>query len=295
MSISKSVPFSPKVIPAGALGAAFKAALDVTGAVGDSQAIEATISRKLADGSEEVRERVPLRDLDPIVDLTEPNLRIRASAGPSGPDSWHYLGVYGGSPGSASFHVQTPTAGVGQSMIEAFMAAAGLEPYVPPTAPAEPEQGGASPTDLGSATEAPRPPAEVGTRRLRAFISYRFGHADNETAANLVQRFLELENVEVLTGRSYEPRPIHEKVLDRLSGVDFLVLLIGFDGESMWTRDEIATARAGGVAVVPIVTEGSTFEPGLFGNLEYITVVSGHVADAFLPLLEAMIYLRRRS
>ena len=77
--------------------------------------------------------------------------------------------------------------------------------------------------------------------------------------------------------------------------MDFLVLLIGQDGESPWTRDEIATARATGVPVIPIVSEGSSFEPGLFGDLEYITIMVGHVGDAFLPLMEAITYIRRRS
>ena len=80
--------------------------------------------------------------------------------------------------------------------------------------------------------------------------------------------YQKLENVEVLTGRSYEPRPVHEKVADRLAGLDLLVLIVGVDGESEWGRDEISTARARGAAVIPIVTEGSKFEAGLFGDLE---------------------------
>jgi 1-acyl-sn-glycerol-3-phosphate acyltransferase len=76
--------------------------------------------------------------------------------------------------------------------------------------------------------------------------------------------------------------------------VDFLVLLIALDGESPWTRDEISTARNLGALVVPIVIDGATFAPGLFGDLEYITVAPGHVGDAFIPLLEALTYIRRR-
>lgn len=286
----------PKVIPAGTLGSAIEAAIAASGAAVDPEGLTVNVTQTLADGSKESRPGLLLSEIDSIVDLGERGLAVSVSAGPSGPD-WHYLGVHGGDVGRAALHVQTPTAGIGQAMIDAFMMAAGLEPYVLPVPEPEPEQFPSYPAlapDAAADTIQAQQSAP-GRRRLRAFMSYRFGQPGNETSANLVQRFLELEDVEVLTGRSYEPRPLHEKVSDRLSGIDFLVLLIGTDGESMWTRDEIATARAARVAVVPIVAEGSTLEPGLFGDLEYITVAPDHVADAFIPLLEAIIYLRRRS
>jgi len=63
----------------------------------------------------------------------------------------------------------------------------------------------------------------------------------------------------------------------------------------MWTRDEIGTARAAGAVVIPIVAEGAEFARGLFGDLEYISFAPDHIADSFIPLLEAVIYVRRRS
>ncbi|HEV8480694.1 MAG TPA: hypothetical protein VGR66_07845 [Candidatus Eisenbacteria bacterium] len=52
---------------------------------------------------------------------------------------------------------------------------------------------------------------------LRCFFSYRFASED-ESMASDVLRFLSLQRVEVVTGRSYEPRRV-EHVLDRAKGI----------------------------------------------------------------------------
>ena len=297
MSISKTVAFVPLVLPAGRLGAAINAAIEATGLVEPGKFDRVSVHRKLADGSEEELPSVPLAEIDSICNLSEDGLSISASAGASGP-TWHYLGVHGGKP--ARIHTNTPTAGVGEQMIQALMATAGLAPYVDPPEPdwLTAVRAAASPDDSSASDPRSKPPmgspSAGSDRRLRAFISYRFGSPENEAAVGVIQRFLELENVEVLTGRSYEPRPLREKVADRLAGLDLLVLLVGLDGESAWGRDEISTARALGAVVIPIVTDGAKFDAGLFGDLEYITVAPAHIGDAMLPLLEALTYLRRR-
>ena len=129
---------------------------------------------------------------------------------------------------------------------------------------------------------------------LRCFLSYRFAPETEILSLNL-QRFLALLDVEVVTGTSYEPRRISDKVVDRLAGpLDFLILLISKGGESLWTRDEIATANQRGLAIIPIVESGAEFEPGIFGDIETIPFETGHIGDAFLKLLEAINFLRRQ-
>ena len=130
-------------------------------------------------------------------------------------------------------------------------------------------------------------------RSLRCFLSYRLEDAPSDRAATEVERFLSLLEVEVVTGRGYEPRSIRDKVDERLDGLDLAVLLVSSNGESFWTRDEITTARARGVYVIPIVGEGHDFFPGLFGDHEYIRYATDHVGDAFLKLLEGVLYVRR--
>jgi hypothetical protein len=294
MPISKSVDFEPKVLPAGRMATAFRAAFAATGLDASAEAKPVSLTRRLPDGSDESTS-VSFDGLDSICDLREEKLSLSASVGGPGPN-WHYLAVFGGRPGYANINARTPVAGVGQAMIDTFLATAGLSPLIQDAAkhaeaPAEPAHEPATesvPEERSTSTRLGRDP------RLHAFVSYRFGVPANEASAATVQRFLELLNVEVTTGKSYEPRPIHEKVGDRLVGLDLLVLVIGVDGESPWTRDEIATARALGAAVVPIVVQGAAFEPGLFGDLEYISVDPDHIGDGFLSLLEAVVYLRRR-
>jgi hypothetical protein len=133
------------------------------------------------------------------------------------------------------------------------------------------------------------------TSRLRCFLSYRFT-ATNEIPALRINQFLTLLNVEVLSGSSYEPRQVSEKVLSKLKQpLDFIVLLITADGESMWTRDEIGAALHRGIALVPLVEVGATLQPGLLADIEYVEFAPGHVGDGFLKLLEAVCFIREQK
>jgi hypothetical protein len=133
------------------------------------------------------------------------------------------------------------------------------------------------------------------SRRLRCFLSYRFTES-NEIVALKIQQFLTLVNVEVLSGATYEPRQVSEKVLSRLrEPLDLIILLITSNGESMWTRDEIGAAIHRGIALVPLVEKGAKFEPGLFADIEYVEFAAGHVGDAFLKLLQAVHFVREQK
>jgi hypothetical protein len=69
--------------------------------------------------------------------------------------------------------------------------------------------------------------------------------------------------IEVITGDTYEPRSISQKVMDRLEDeLDF----IGGDGESPWTPDEIATAKHRKIPLVPIVQDGVRFDSGIINT-----------------------------
>jgi hypothetical protein len=133
------------------------------------------------------------------------------------------------------------------------------------------------------------------TSRLRCFLSYRFTPA-NEIPALRINQFLTLLNVEVLSGSTYEPRQVSEKVLSKLKQpLDFIVLLITAEGESMWTRDEIGAALHRGIALVPLVEVGATLQPGLLADIEYVEFAPGHVGDGFLKLLEAVRFIREQK
>lgn len=126
---------------------------------------------------------------------------------------------------------------------------------------------------------------------LRCFLSFRFTEADSAVAREL-ERFLSLHAVEVVTGQSYEPRRVEDKVRSRLSGIDFVVYLLTGTGGSGWVRDEISEARASGVPVIPLVENEAAFEQGLFGNIEHIPFKEGHIGDVWIGLTEAMAFIR---
>lgn len=129
-------------------------------------------------------------------------------------------------------------------------------------------------------------------RGLRCFLSYRFNET-TELETIRIKQFLNLLGVEVLTGSSYEPRQVTAKVLSRLKEpLDFVVVLVSEGGESMWTRDEIGRAIHTGIALVPIVNTKANLAPGMFGDIEYIPYVDGHIGDSFLKLLEAVTFVR---
>jgi hypothetical protein len=281
MAISRTQLFTPAVLPAGRLASGIRAAFV---AAGQEQPNKFGVTEQLKDGSRS-DSTLDVAGMDRFVDLTSPQFDVRASNTDASPLKWHYLAVSGGPPGDASIHVQAPDGAQTEALITGFLSAVGLAPYAPPTpvAPAEPEPA-ESPPSL------PPPEARV---RLRAFMSYRFGKPASDEVAPYIQRLLELLDIDVITGRSYEPRPLSAKVADRLVGLDLLVLIVGADGESAWTRDEIAAARAGGTPVVPLVAAGATFERGLFGDLEYIPFDPAHPGDVAIPLIEAVQYVRR--
>jgi hypothetical protein len=127
------------------------------------------------------------------------------------------------------------------------------------------------------------------------FISYRFDELSQRYVKEL-SRFLELSDAIVIDGSSYEPRKISEKVMDRLSGrVDLLIYLITANGESAWTRDEMALSLGRGVRIVPVVENGSELKSGLLGDWEYIRFTENHICESFIKVLEALKFIEKEK
>lgn len=132
-------------------------------------------------------------------------------------------------------------------------------------------------------------------KQLTCFLSYRFNSRSKAVALELM-RFLELLEVHVVSGAGYEPRRVDEKVIARLEQpLDFLIYLITKDGESTWTRDELAYSLAKGYAVVLLVESGAEIGKGLLGNWEYLEFESDHISDTFVGILEAIRYIKQEK
>lgn len=130
--------------------------------------------------------------------------------------------------------------------------------------------------------------------RLRCFLSFQFSGASIAYGAQ-VRHFLELLDVDVVTGEDYEPRPVEEKVRARLEGeFDFLLVIEPAERTSLWTRDELARSQwRDRVRPILLVEHGATFQPGIYGNIERIEFAPGHVGDAFIKILLGIRFVRR--
>ncbi len=132
-------------------------------------------------------------------------------------------------------------------------------------------------------------------KQLSCFLSYRFNSRSKALALEL-SRFLELLGVTVITGAGYEPRRVDQKVITRLEQpLDFLIYLITADGESIWTRDELAFSLAKGYALVLLVESGTKIEKGLLGDWEYLEFEGNHIGDSFVGILEALHFIEREK
>ena len=130
---------------------------------------------------------------------------------------------------------------------------------------------------------------------LRCFLSYRFAD-ESRQYSNEVRQFLELNGIEVVSGDRFEPRSISEKISGILaSDLDFGILIVTKEGESMWTRDEVNQLWSEEKFVIVLVEEGASFKPGLQGDIEWIQFLEGHVSDTFIKILEGISYIREKT
>jgi len=289
-NLSKLQEFSTRVFVAGELATALRAVVDRY-AVAPGE-VTFGLKQRLPDGSSSYRSNVPLRELEIICDIAGVSIDTSFDAGENRRVLLSLDAAVGDE--NLTIHVSSDTASLVNDVLTTLQAALALE--VAETAMERLQKivhsRRASLLDLADRIDALELAVFSPARRLRCFLSYRFAPEDELLALRL-QQFLSLVDVEVLTGASYEPRTIQEKVLSRLrEDLDFVVLLITASGESMWTRDEIATALHRGIAVVPLVESGATFQQGLFGNVEFVEFAAGHIADAFVKLLEAIRFIR---
>jgi hypothetical protein len=292
MGSIKAIYYASRVFQVGQFAGAIESLLMRLGASPD--ATHFTLSEMLIDGTGLDRD-VTLRELDSICDLSKQ--RIDAFIHP--PESMPAIHFEPTPDGMLRVLVNAPTTKLLADVHTMLSELLGLEPL--------PNQNRSPIIQMVNAIitrrlgptlkrlDAIEQTMSANSGRLHCFLSYRFNDT-NELLALRVQQFLNLLDVEVVTGTTYEPRKVSEKVLSKLhEPLDFIVLLITGDGESMWTRDEIAAAIHRGIPLVPLIEKGATLQQGLFGDNEYVQFEAGHVGDAFLKLLQAVRFVRQRK
>jgi hypothetical protein len=144
-----------------------------------------------------------------------------------------------------------------ESVIEYF----GLKPDVPPVL-------------------SPKPPRT-------AFIGHRFDSSGVDFA-DKVARFLELLGFRVVTGRSFSPKSISEKVRAMVDAQHLLFIILTPGSDDTWLIQESIFGDIKGKPIFILKENSAIFKPGLFADMEYIPFNSSNIETCFIPILEGL-------
>lgn len=294
MSAKRDRSYKPKVFPAGRLT---RCLAEVANSLfGQECSYSVSLTETLPDGAERTRRSEDGSVAEALCDLRAQKTSLAASFGPKaggrlGQDSRVYLRAASAGHLDANFQAET-IEGV-NFLAEIFERTLELE------VGQSPKERGASQPNIWDAIDALTrrvEELEASVTRgspLTAFVSFRFDERGLKYGAQ-VMAFLERLGLRVISGESYEPKSVSGKVRSRLAGVDIVVVIHAGENSS-WLRDEMARAQLPGVYPIPMVEEGTRFEGGIFGDLEYIPFTADHVGDGFLRLLEGVQYVEREK
>lgn len=129
-----------------------------------------------------------------------------------------------------------------------------------------------------------KPPIE--TLKKTVFIAYHFDEI-GQYCANQLSLFLGHLGFNVLTGRSFSPQSIKDKVKERMSKQD-IVLVIHTDGnDNTWiTQETILGAMKKPLIILKQKT--AEFKPGILADFEYIEFENNDIQKVFIPLIEGL-------
>lgn len=121
----------------------------------------------------------------------------------------------------------------------------------------------------------------------KCFVSFRFNDHSKALAFEL-KEFMELVNIEFVSGLGFEPRSVSEKVIDRLNEkIDVFIVIQSSLGDSAWLNQEIGIARARNLPIIVLQEENSDTNPGILGDIEYIPFPENTISKAFVSILQA--------
>ncbi|MGB2986273.1 MAG: hypothetical protein WBE26_10350 [Phycisphaerae bacterium] len=129
--------------------------------------------------------------------------------------------------------------------------------------------------------------ASPATLDRTAFIAHRFD-AQGEQFADRLARFLGLLGFDVKTGRDFSPQGVGDKVKKRLrtQAVVFVILTPGDD--ATWLTQESVLGHAENKPLFVLRDRQTDFNPGIFGDLEYIPFTAPHIEGSFVAILEGL-------
>jgi hypothetical protein len=132
-------------------------------------------------------------------------------------------------------------------------------------------------------------------KEVNCFLSFRFDDHSKSLAFEL-KEFLELCNINIISGLGYEPRSVSEKVLNRLTQkIDLFILLNSLSGDSAWINQEIGVAKSKHIPIVVLNEEGADEKSSLLGDNEYIIFPQNIITKSFIGILQALKYLKSNN
>ena len=286
MSVSLNRYYNNQSFEPGKIASAFRDVLSSFGLNESEISIKA--SYRILDEGEESR-KISLDEIGSICELRDRPKSL--STGLGMPSNFHFL-ILSRVGDLLSLNIEAPTAEKANKLIKDIEKELALNRVYPNIGEGDHTE------EIGDLSKHPseledKLQAENGA--LSCFLSYRFNDRSTNYASELM-KFLDLVGVKVATGAAYEPRSVSDKVLSHLEKpIDFVIYIIAKEGESTWLRDEIAVSQGKGYHIIPLVEEGSNFESGILGDLEYIPFSSSHISDTFIRILEAIRFINKRK
>jgi hypothetical protein len=123
--------------------------------------------------------------------------------------------------------------------------------------------------------------------RKTGFIAHRFDKHGTECAERLT-RFLELLGFAIVTGRTFSPRPIAEKVRGLITGQELLFVILTPGTDDTWLTQEPMVGESKDKPLFLLKQNDFSYKPGLLGDREYIPFVPDYIESTFIPILEGL-------
>lgn len=122
--------------------------------------------------------------------------------------------------------------------------------------------------------------------KKNVFIAYRFDDT-GQYCADQIATFLRLMGFNVLTGRSYSPQSISNKVKERMDKQDIIIVIHTNGEEITWLTQETLLGSVKKPLII-LKQQDANFKPGILNDFEYIEFIDRNIQTTFIPILEGL-------
>ena len=122
--------------------------------------------------------------------------------------------------------------------------------------------------------------------KKNVFIAYRFDDT-GQYCADQIATFLRLMGFNVLTGRSYSPQSISNKVKERMDKQDIIIVIHTNGEEITWLTQETLLGSVKKTLII-LKQQDANFKPGILNDFEYIEFIDRNIQTTFIPILEGL-------